>query len=155
MEKARIYAEIKALEQCGRYRMEHMFLQHGNTTVFEHSVHVADVCLHLAHKLHLDVDEAALIRGALLHDYFLYDFHQMGRGRMLHCIRHPRKALQNARQDFALGVVEEDIILRHMFPVTPIPPVCLEAWLVCLVDKYCAAEETAETFFQRHFLRRA
>lgn len=48
-------------------------MQHGSVSVFEHSVCVALVCLWLVHRLHLKVNQRALVRGALLHDYFLYD----------------------------------------------------------------------------------
>lgn len=47
-------------------------MQHGSVSVFEHSVCVALVCLWLVHRLHLKVNQRALVRGALLHDYFLY-----------------------------------------------------------------------------------
>ena len=50
-------------------------MQHGSVSVFEHSVCVALVCLWLVHRLHLKVNQRALVRGALLHDYFLYDWH--------------------------------------------------------------------------------
>ena len=49
-------------------------MQHGSVSVFEHSVCVALVCLWLVHRLHLKVNQRALVRGALLHDYFLYDW---------------------------------------------------------------------------------
>lgn len=45
-------------------------MQHGSVSVFEHSVCVALVCLWLVHRLHLKVNQRALVRGALLHDYF-------------------------------------------------------------------------------------
>lgn len=38
--------------------------------------------------------------------------------------------------------MEREIIKKHMFPLTPIPPTCREACLVCLADKICAAKET-------------
>ena len=39
--------------------------------------------------------------------------------------------------------MEQDIILKHMFPLTLQPPRYLESLLVCLVDKGCALYETA------------
>lgn len=64
---------IAVLERDGRFHMEKQFFQHGTTTVFDHSVKVAYTSVRLAKFLHLKTDKHALIRGALLHDYFLYD----------------------------------------------------------------------------------
>ncbi len=36
----------------------------------------------------------------------------------------------------------KNIIIRHMFPLTLVPPTCTEAWIVCIADKICAIEET-------------
>ena len=33
-------------------------------------------------------------------------------------------------------------MMRHMFPLVPVPPTCREAWIVCLADKWCALRET-------------
>lgn len=41
------------------------------------------------------------------------------------------------------------MIARHMFPLTPIPPGCREAWLVCLADKWCAMKETLRPAFRK------
>ena len=65
-------------EVCKNSRMlgSHKYMQHGNTSVFRHSVSVAYYSYYLALKMHAPVNETALIRGALLHDYFLYDWHE-------------------------------------------------------------------------------
>ena len=83
----------------------------------------------------------ALVIGALLHDYFLYDWHD-GEGRHLHGFTHPECAYKNAEKDYTLSPRVKNIIVRHMFPLTPIPPTCTEAWIVCIADKICAIEET-------------
>mgnify|MGYP000528131348 CR=1 FL=1 len=51
------------------------FYQHGSISVYEHSVSVACVSLALSRALLIDSNERSLVRGALLHDYFLYDWH--------------------------------------------------------------------------------
>lgn len=66
---------LSELEQEGNLAHEKNAIQHGLTTVYEHSVGVAGASLKLAEFFHLKVNEKALIRGALLHDYFLYDWH--------------------------------------------------------------------------------
>lgn len=133
---------VDELEQNGRLAIEKKYFQHGSTTIFEHSVKVAYVSLKLKRRLHINADERSLVRGALLHDYFLYDWHIKGDRRSLHGFSHPKKALENAKEDFALTAIEENIIARHMFPLTLVPPTCREAWIVCLADKYCALGET-------------
>ena len=101
------------------------------------------------------VDRAALIRGALLHDYFLYDWHEKDDSHRLHGFTHPRTALRNACADWTLTDREQNIILRHMFPLTPVPPACREGWLVCLADKLCAVQEMVTTRTARLRPRRA
>ena len=118
------------------------FIQHGSTSVYAHSVAVALTCLAIVHTLHMHVDEHALVRGALLHDYFLYDWHEKDASHRLHGFTHPKKALHNARRDFEIGKTEEDMIASHMFPLTGKPPSHKESWVLCLADKVCSAKET-------------
>lgn len=145
-----IAEKCKYLEQCGRFSEEKNAYQHGMSTVYRHSILVAAVSLSIADKLGLPVNRDNLIRGALLHDYFLYDWHEKDRSHCLHGFRHPSTALKNAQADYPLNDIEKNIIARHMFPLTPIPPTCREAWLVCIADKYCALQETIQPLFFYH-----
>lgn len=123
------------------------FTQHGETTVFEHCVSVAKFSLLIAYflekTLKIEVDKDSLVRGALLHDYFLYDWHDKTvKGRRIHGFTHPTTARKNADRDFVLNDLERDIISKHMFPVTPLPPMHRESVIVNLADKWCALCET-------------
>ena len=120
------------------------FRQHGNVSVFQHSVSVAALSLIFARNFSWKIDESSLIRGALLHDYYQYDWHHPGH--FLHGFTHPKTALKCAERDFALNPVEKDIIAKHMFPLTVLPPRTKEAFLVCLADKLCALYETLSHF---------
>ncbi|WP_313134241.1 HD domain-containing protein [Anaerocolumna sp.] len=133
---------IKQLCENSRFPQTTKYKQHGRISIYEHSIAVAYTSCWIARKLHFNVDYVLLIRGALLHDYFLYDWHDRNNGYRLHAFSHPRKALQNACEDFELTPKEKNIILRHMFPLTPIPPYYLESWIVCVADKFCALKET-------------
>lgn len=119
------------------------YIQHGNTSVFSHSVAVAAHSFDLAKKLHIRCDQVSLVRGALLHDFFLYDWHitKKFNGR-LHGFEHPNTAYQNAAKYFQINDIESDIIRKHMWPLTLTKiPRCRESWLVCAVDKYCSVLE--------------
>ena len=52
------------------------YVQHGDVSTYDHAVLVAFYSCMLACRLRLKYDERALIRGALLHDYYLYDWHR-------------------------------------------------------------------------------
>lgn len=119
-----------------------VFVQHGDISVFLHSVGVAYYSLYFSRKLGLDIDEKALIKGALLHDYCLYDWHEKDSSHRLHGFTHPKKAYNNANKIFNLGHIEKDIIIKHMFPLTIIPPKYIESTVVMIVDKVCAVYET-------------
>lgn len=121
---------------------EKKYMQHGNVSVFEHSINVACYSVYLAERFKIDVDMRALVRGALLHDYFLYDWHIADSSHRFHGFTHANHALHNALNDFELGAIEKDIISKHMFPLNIKPPHYKESAIVCLADKACALYET-------------
>lgn len=133
-------------EVCKNSRMleSGRYMQHGSTSVFRHSVSVAYYSFYLAWKMRIPVDERALIRGALLHDYFLYDWHEKDDSHKWHGFHHARKALENAMEDFKLSEIERDIIACHMFPLNIKLPKYRESWLVCYADKVCSGFETVK-----------
>ena len=133
---------LKQVEAETRILQSREHIQHGTTTVYEHCVQVAYESYLFAKEHQLQVEMEQLIRGALLHDYFLYDWHIKRKGHHFHGFTHPATALRNAEKEYNLGDIERNIISRHMFPLTVVPPMCREAWLVCLADKYCAVKET-------------
>ena len=115
------------------------FIQHGNTNVRQHTTSVAYMAVAIARKTHLKYDYSALVRGALLHDYFLYDWHEPHHG--LHGYTHASKALENAAADFAISPIEADIIKKHMWPLNIKPPRYREAFIVTIADKICSTKE--------------
>ena len=139
-EKIRYYG--KDILDSKSIQIQKQCLQHGKRTVFEHSLAVALLCLTINEFLHLKLNERRLIRGALLHDYFLYDWHVKDKSHRLHGFRHPYFALENARKEYELDPVLEDMIVKHMFPLIPIPPKYKESWVLCIADKICASKET-------------
>ena len=128
-------------------RREEGYVQHGTTSVLDHSLAVTRTSLRLASVLAaagMGIDTRALVRGALLHDYFDYDWHLPHTAKPHHAFLHPTYAAENARADFGVSGRCEECIRRHMFPLVPIPPLHAEAWVVCLADKAVASRETAE-----------
>jgi uncharacterized protein len=87
----------------------------------------------------LSLDCDSIVRGALLHDLFFYDW--LREGPRFHGFRHPNIALRNARQITHLSKMEEDIIKRHMWPLTIVPPRYAESLVVCLVDTICSTRD--------------
>lgn len=119
------------------------FVQHGKTTTFSHCLAVAYYSYLLALRLPIRFDTRSVLRGAMLHDFFLYDWHIPDKSHRLHGFVHPGFALRNAKKHFRLSKQEEEIIAKHMWPFTLFHlPCCREAWLVCFVDKYVSLVET-------------
>ncbi|MHB8091841.1 MAG: putative ABC transporter permease [Syntrophales bacterium] len=112
-------------------------LHHYQKNRLEHCLDVAWLSFRIARKFNLDTRMIA--RGALLHDLFHYDW--LREGPRWHGFRHPRIALENARKVIPVTKKEEDIILRHMWPLTIIPPLYPEAWIVSATDKYYGTKD--------------
>lgn len=119
-------------------------IQHGTVTVNAHCISVAKTSLRLAEGLRIPYERRELIRGALLHDYFLYDWHDKDHVNpfRLHGFFHPGRALKNASAEYNLTLREKDIIRKHMWPMTVVPPMCREAWIVTAADKWVSLLET-------------
>lgn len=117
------------------------FRQHYNVSCFEHCLCVSYYSYLICKKLKLDYKSVA--RAGMLHDLFLYDWRKRENGREgLHAFTHPKTALENSLKLFDLNEKEKDIILKHMWPVTIVPPKYLESYIITFVDKHCAISET-------------
>lgn len=135
---------FKEIVNDEKFLREKEFMQHGTTSVYEHSIYVATTCMKIVGKFNLKVDKKSLIKGALLHDYFLYDWHVSDKSHRLHGFTHPRASWRNAKRDFGLNKKEENMILSHMFPLGPKIPMYKESWILTIADKYCATRETID-----------
>ena len=124
------------------YQSQDKYIQHGNTSIKEHEINVTIYCLKIAEKYKIKVDTRSLIRGTLLHDYFLYDWHIKDKNNKLHGFRHAKKALDNACRDFELNDIEKNMIYCHMFPLHLRIPKTKEGLILCLADKIVATKET-------------
>ena len=126
------------------------FRQHYDTNCFEHCMHVAFYSYLLCKKYHLDYHAAA--RAGMLHDLFLYDWRIKDSSRKgLHGFTHPKCALTNALALFPLNKKEQDIIVKHMWPLTIKFPKYKESFIVTFVDKYCAIAESYSVYFRKIF----
>ena len=117
------------------------YRQHYNTSCYEHCIEVAYLSYIFCKKFNLDYISVA--RAAILHDLFLYDWrhsHKSLNG--WHAFIHPKIALKNAKAITSLNKKEEDIILKHMWPVTFALPKYRESYIVTVMDKYSACLET-------------
>ena len=119
------------------------FIQHGNTSTYEHSLNVTETCFRMNRKLRIRANEKILMSAAILHDFYLYDWHEDSDDHRLHGFFHPHKAAVNAKKYFNLGAKECKAIESHMWPLTFRKiPTSREAWILCLADKWCALSET-------------
>ena len=137
------YEELSAESGLGQIAQ---YPQHGTTSRLLHSVAVAYYSYRLATFSRLSFHLNDLVRGALLHDYFLYDAQDGDPAHKGHWTRHPEIALENAGREVELTGIEKDIIRKHMFPLTLHPPRYREGVVVYLMDKACSVYE----FFKRN-----
>lgn len=118
------------------------YTQHGSTSTYEHCQSVALMSFYINRRLHLRAREHELIRAALLHDFYLYDWHDASNLHRLHGFRHPHTAALNAKRFFNVTDSEVQSIESHMWPLTLTKiPRHREGWIICIADKLCAIGE--------------
>ncbi|HHT56510.1 MAG TPA: HD domain-containing protein [Herbinix luporum] len=131
------YYESDVVKQMDNY------IQHGTTTTLEHCENVAWISYLINEKLHLNADEKKLVEAAMLHDLYLYDWHDGDPSRKTHGFDHPEIACINAVKNFDVPEKVQEAIRSHMWPLTITKiPKSKEALIICFADKYCALIET-------------
>ena len=106
--------QIRLLKEDPEIQKMASFTMHNGNTTLQHVENVADVSFRIAEKLGIDIDEKALARGAMLHDYYLYTFKETKMSPYRHGISHPETALKNASKRHRLTEKETNIIRSHM-----------------------------------------
>ncbi|MDO4285992.1 MAG: HD domain-containing protein [Eubacteriales bacterium] len=147
---------LESMKRDPRILAMREFPQHGSCNTYDHSVSVAEHAYLLAQLLHVQVDEQVLARGAMLHDFYLYNIQESGRSAWEHGTKHPEIALRNAEQFYELTERERDIIYSHMWPLTLTHiPHCRESVLISMADKYCALRERyLQGWYAMRYLKR-
>lgn len=125
------------------------FRHHYSTTCYQHCINVSYYNYLICRKLGLNSRSAA--RAGLLHDLFLYDWRdrEKKKGEMPHGMTHPKVALNNAKQHFEIGKREEDMIVKHMWPLTLKFPKYAESYVIVCIDKYTAMLEIGSYLGQK------
>lgn len=115
--------------------------KHHKKDIITHNIYVAWMTYKITKFLHLDYVSAT--RGAMLHDFFHYNWREMKRNILdfTHTKSHPIISYENAVENFKINPLEKDIIVKHMFPLTLRPPKYMESIIVSLVDKIVATCE--------------
>ena len=120
---------------------------HRGSNCYEHSFKVAKKAIRKSIKsakknLNLEV----VLIGAILHDYYLYDWRQ-DRSRLKgHANNHPGIAIENAIRDFDISEEVKAVIKSHMWPINIRTfPNTKEARIVSLADKAVTIGESLST----------
>lgn len=122
-----------------------------------------DHCIHVSYSTYLWLKKLApgyrymreACRGALLHDFFLYEWHTENPFPVpcMHAWKHPERAYLDAKKYFNISPVEKHIILTHMYPLYLGIPSSKAAWMVIWFDKYWACREGFRSFSPLKMLR--
>jgi uncharacterized protein len=136
------HQEIREILEHPEFLAMKNFRHHGNVSCLEHTMTVARIAYATAKKM--KADHITATRAALLHDFYLYDWHTDSPG--LHGFKHPKLSLKNAERYFSLNPIEREAIIRHMWPLTPVPPRHRESLIVTYADKRAAIGDYIKVF---------
>ncbi len=128
-----IIGELVGNEDLQSLKQQEQHSKHSSR--YTHSIFVAYISFLACKRLNLDYEAAA--RGGMLHDFFFGGAEQ-GVKRLW---KHPKDALENATQRYELNEMEQDIIVKHMWPLTRALPKHKESFVVSMADKVCCVAE--------------
>ena len=108
---------------------------HHGISRLDHSLNVARLTYNTCKKMKIK-NYNEITRAALLHDFF-----KSSEINGNSFINHPKKALDNSKNNFEISSIQENIIVSHMFPMTKTIPKNIGSWIVTLADKMVALYE--------------
>lgn len=135
---------LSALQEDSRTQLMKRYIQHGKVSTFEHCTNVANCSYWIDKFFSAHSDLEVLLTGAMLHDFYLYDWHKHDNGEhRLHGFSHASTARENAQNSFGINEKTSHVIDSHMWPLNiGRLPRSKEAWIVCIADKLVSMKET-------------
>ena len=116
---------------------------HRGSNCYIHSFKVAKTAIRRALR-HRKGNLHTILVGAILHDYYLYDWRTDRSKMKSHLSAHPYIAAENAERDFGIHEPIKRVITSHMWPVNFIDfPKTKEARIISLADKHIYIKEIA------------
>ena len=149
--KIRVYGRDVMSSQVWKYMQS--VKHHGDISRSLHCEDVAAEALVLAERFGITVSEKEMVRAALLHDAFYYDWKVQGERRAFHAFVHGTIAARTAAGEVPLTRKECNCIRAHMFPAALGIPLSREAWLITIADKICSVREYKEAYGTDSFLK--
>ncbi len=133
---------VRPYIQSSEVQKMSQFIAHGRTNVYEHSYRVAKLSYKICTILPIKLDIYSVVGGAMLHDFYLYDWHKEDPKHKWHGKVHGYTACDNATKYFIVNHKMKNIIESHMWPKNfKEKPKYTEAIIVSLADKIQASAE--------------
>ena len=115
---------------------------HRGSNTYIHSFLVAKASIKKAIKSKRKLDLESILIGAILHDYYLYDWRLNKKLLKKHAKSHPFIAKENAKRDFNISDKVAKIIVSQMWPFNfKLHPKTKEGWIVANKDTFIATKE--------------
>jgi len=133
-------------------RLKHV--PHHEESVLYHNLRVARLSYYwgglVERYTKLKFKRKALLRGALLHDFFFYNWRTTRpENGKLHAFEHSRESARRAHRYYRITRRESNIILSHMWPLGENWPKHIESWLVTFADKWISAKELLRKWLRK------
>ena len=127
---------------------------HRGSNCYEHAFKVVKRAIHHVEiSTKKDINLEVVLIGAILHDYYLYDWRVDKSKRRKHAHDHELIAAENASRDFAISPEVKIVIETHMWPLNfKKYPKTREAKIVSINDKIVALCEslTSKRYKNKH-----
>ena len=127
---------------------------HRGSNCYEHTFKVAKRAIHHCEKSKKkNINPEVVLVGAILHDYYLYDWRTDRSKIKTHAKQHELIAAENAIKDFGISKEIKEVIETHMWPINiKNYPKSREAKIVSINDKLVALFEalTSKRYKNKH-----